>query len=240
MINILIVEDNLQYVKEVLNHVISKFKNIQLSFIATSIEEAIDIINSNHIDLVFLDLKLSVSEEINVIEKIKILNGIREPNIIIISADIALKDKIKKLYFNVNVIERMSSYECIYKEISRIIYKVNYSQQKEKMESKIMSELILLGYDFKYKGTIYFFEAINYIYRNNNFDLLDNLERNVYNYIALKYHKSVNNIKTNIIKATNIAWIYQDKSAIKKSFASKIKPTPKVIISTILTKCRYI
>ena len=72
--NILIIEDNLQYLKEMLNYVISKLKNVQLSFIATSIEEAIDIINSNHIDLVFLDLKLSVSEEINVIEKIRILN----------------------------------------------------------------------------------------------------------------------------------------------------------------------
>ena len=69
--NILIIEDNLQYLKEMLNYVISKLKNVQLSFIATSIEEAIDIINSNHIDLVFLDLKLSVSEEINVIEKIR-------------------------------------------------------------------------------------------------------------------------------------------------------------------------
>lgn len=238
--NILIIEDNLQYLKEMLNYVISKLKNVQLSFIATSIEEAIDIINSNHIDLVFLDLKLSVSEEINVIEKIRILNGIREPDIIIISTNIALKDRIKKLYCNVNVIERMSSYECIYKEISRIIYKVNYSQQEDKMKSKVMSELVLLGYDFKYKGTIYIFEAINFIYRNNSFDLLDNLEGNVYNYIALKYHKSVNNIKTNIIKATNIAWIYQDKSATKTYLALKIKPTPKIIISTILTKCRYI
>lgn len=93
--NILIIEDNLQYLKEMLNYVISKLKNVQLSFIATSIEEAIDIINSNHIDLVFLDLKLSVSEEINVIEKIRILNGIREPDIIIISTNIALKDRIK-------------------------------------------------------------------------------------------------------------------------------------------------
>ena len=110
--NILIIEDNLQYLKEMLNYVISKLKNVQLSFIATSIEEAIDIINSNHIDLVFLDLKLSVSEEINVIEKIRILNGIREPDIIIISTNIALKDRIKKIIlqckcYRENVIIRM-------------------------------------------------------------------------------------------------------------------------------------
>lgn len=37
---------------------------------------------------------------------------------------------------------------------------------------------------------------------SNNLDLLDNLESNVYKYVSSKYNKSLNNIKTNIIKAT--------------------------------------
>lgn len=37
---------------------------------------------------------------------------------------------------------------------------------------------------------------------SNNLDLLDNLESNVYKYVSFKYNKSLNNIKTNIIKAT--------------------------------------
>jgi len=61
-----------------------------------------------------------------------------------------------------------------------------------------------LGYNWKYKGTNYLLEAIIYIYKNNNLDLLDNLEKNVYKYISCRYNKSINNVKTNIIKATNI------------------------------------
>ena len=59
-----------------------------------------------------------------------------------------------------------------------------------------------MGYNWKYKGTNYLMEAILFIYTSNNIDLVDNLEKNVYKYIAYKNNKNVNNIKTNIIKST--------------------------------------
>lgn len=37
---------------------------------------------------------------------------------------------------------------------------------------------------------------------NNNFEMLYNLEKNVYPFVAHKYHTTVSNIKTNIEKAT--------------------------------------
>lgn len=37
---------------------------------------------------------------------------------------------------------------------------------------------------------------------NNNFKMLDNLEKNVYSFVAHKYQTTVTNIKTNIVKAT--------------------------------------
>ena len=66
-------------------------------------------------------------------------------------------------------------------------------------------------------------ETILYIYQNNNMDLLDNLERNVYKYISYRNGKKINNVKTNIIKATN---------AIKNGD----NLTPKFVVSNILTK----
>ena len=37
---------------------------------------------------------------------------------------------------------------------------------------------------------------------NNNLKMLDNLEKNVYPFVAHKYQTTVANIKTNIVKAT--------------------------------------
>ena len=67
------------------------------------------------------------------------------------------------------------------------------------------------------------FEKILYIYQNNNMDLLDNLEKNVYKYISYRNGKKINSIKTNIIKAT---------SAIKNGD----NLTPKFVVSNILTR----
>lgn len=53
-------------------------------------------------------------------------------------------------------------------------------------------------------------------------DLIENLESNVYKYIAYKYEKTILNIKTNIINSTRIV---QRKNKYI---------TPKFVISNIL------
>lgn len=90
-----------------------------------------------------------------------------------------------------------------------------------------MFDLQEMGYNFKYRGTLYILDAIEYIYKSNNMDLLENLEKNVYNIIANKYNKSINNIKTNIIKSTNS--IQNNNNDYKEN-------TPKAIITKILIK----
>lgn len=85
-----------------------------------------------------------------------------------------------------------------------------------------------MGYNWKYKGTNYLMEAILFIYTSNNLDLVDNLEKNVYKYIAYKNNKNVNNIKTNIIKSTE-RLINQKQNTIDTV-------TPKQAINAILNK----
>ena len=75
-----------------------------------------------------------------------------------------------------------------------------------------------------------------YIYKKEQIELVDNLEKNVYKYIAIKNNKTLANIKTNIIKATNYVYIHQDKEILYKYFSIHIKITPKLVISTILNK----
>ncbi len=116
-----------------------------------------------------------------------------------------------------------------------VIKEVNIKENLT-INERITKELLSLGYNFKLKGTQYLLESIEYISNNKNIDLLENLEKNVYQYIAEKKGKKIINIKTSIIKATNYVYNYQDEEMLNKYFSIKIKITPKLVISTILNK----
>lgn len=77
-----------------------------------------------------------------------------------------------------------------------------------------------------------------YIYDSNNLDLLENIEKYVYQVIAIQNKKNVQNIKTNIVKACELAYLYQNKEVIKKYFLMDIKPTPKLVMKKILDKIK--
>lgn len=227
MIKALIVDDDLEYSKNMVNSVVSKFTNVQVSYLASTYQEGMDIITNNKIDLIFLDLKLPDYNGTKIIEDLKYLNSIQKPKIIIVSGDTQL---ISQTIITNNVCEIISkpeSQEVIYKKIERIINNINYENNYNNIEKLILTEILTLGYKLKYKGTQYIKEAINYIYESNNFNLIDNLEQNVYKFISYKHKKSINNIKTNIIKATNTR--EKDKMLLYEL-------TPKQTIITILNK----
>lgn len=229
MIKTLIIDDNLQYSKNILNNILSRFKDIQVLYIASTYQEGIDIILKNQVDLIFLDLKLPDYNGFKIIEDLKYVDCLKKPRIVIVSGDSELLEQPIKSNNVCKIIRKLDDYEIIYEKIGNIINDIRYEINHKKVEESIFMEILDLGYKLKYKGTQYIIEAIKYIYVSNNFDLLDNLEQNVYKFISLKYKKSINNIKTNIIKATN------------KRESEKMKLydlTPKQTIITILNKIK--
>ena len=203
MIKALIVDDNLQYIKNILNTTINKFSDIHIEYIATTAKEAINIISNNQIDLMFLDLNLPDENGIYIIDKIKYLNTIKNPYIVIISEDRKLIEIINERQISFDVISKFESNNIIYNRIKKIIHEIKFSTNEKQIKEFVVSEMSNIGYNWKYKGTLYMLETILCIYQNNNMDLLDNLERNVYKYISYRNGKKINNVKTNIIKATN-------------------------------------
>lgn len=179
--------------------------------------------------MIFLDLKLPDYNGFKIIEDLKYVDCLKKPRIIIVSGDSELLEQAIKSNNVCEIIRKIDDYESIYEKIGNIVNDIRYEINHKKVEESIFMEILDLGYKLKYKGTQYIIEAIKYIYVSNNFDLLDNLEQNVYKFISLKYKKSINNIKTNIIKATN------------KRENEKMKLydlTPKQTIITILNKIR--
>lgn len=224
MINTVIIDDNIEYIKFLINCITSNFKNVRVTHIITNGKDALEIIEKNNIDLVLLDLKMPYISGIDIVEKIKIMNLVKIPKIIIISGEMDYIYCIKNEAIISNIIVKNSSIEAIKNKIQNTINAINYFQNASKINELIIDELKSLGYNFKYKGTHYIYDTIVYIYTSNNFDLLDNLENNVYKIIANKNNKSINNIKTNIIKSTKLA---STKENVQ---------TPKSVVNDVLIK----
>lgn len=113
---------------------------------------------------------------------------------------------------------------------------IDEDKEISKIVQKVTNELLLLGYNFKLKGTQYLLDSIIYVYSNQDRDMLENLERNVYKYISLKNNKTILNIKTSIINSTNYVYDYQNSEILTQYFSSNIKITPKFVIATVLRK----
>lgn len=202
MIKTLIADDNLTYIKQFINNITSKIKSIQVSHICTDGKEILEIIKQNNFDLIFLDLQMPNINGIQIIEEIKKIDFIKIPKIIIISGDISLINYAKVGNVVCDIIQKNKDNEVVYKKVMNIVNEIIYSENYEDIKEKIIEKLINLGYNMKYKGTRYMIDAIMYIYTSNNFNLVYNLEKNVYKYVSLKNKESLVNIKNNIVKSS--------------------------------------
>lgn len=227
MIKTLIVDDNLTFAKNLLNSSISKLKNIQLIYCAATYQESMNIILKNQIDLILLDLNLPDGTGNSIIENINLMNDIKKPKIIVISSDISLINKLKNKTNIFRIINKTEGLKIIYEKLEKIVQDIQFENNYNEIEQITLNELINFGYNIKYRGTTYILEAIMYIYSCNDWDLINNLEKNVYKYIGFKHQKNINNIKTNIIKATN----QREKNKMRE-----IELTPKLTINNILLK----
>ena len=132
MINALIVDDDLRYVKYILNLITSNFKNINICHIATDGEEALNEISSNHLDLIFLDLKMPTLSGDEVIKRTNKLNCITRPKFIIISGDMPSLKELGNCDNIKSIINKLESPESICKKIEYVINEINYNVQKVK------------------------------------------------------------------------------------------------------------
>jgi len=105
------------------------------------------------------------------------------------------------------------------------------------IETFIISELNDLKFNFTHLGSTYIMESIQILYYNNLENSPFNLEKDVYSIVASKHHQSVQNIKSNICKSSNhmYAECTQDYLKTYFSFPVDLKPTPKLIIRTVLS-----
>lgn len=235
MINILIADNDINNAVKMMNYLNNKKDNIRIRAISKNAKETIETLNKiGDIDIILYNFNLGI----NFLEEIKD-NDLYVKSCIILSTEKTYINKLKNNY-------RLSIYSIIPKGIyiDEMFYKINeliekkekYKRDKE-LRNKITEELLYLGYDFSRKGTIYLIETINYIASHIEV-YLGNLEKDVYPVVSEIYGESVNNIKTNIIRANNAMYCDCELEKLKKYFYldKDSKPKVKIVINTILNK----
>ncbi len=106
---------------------------------------------------------------------------------------------------------------------------------EENIKNKIRDELKKLEYNFSYIGTKYLLDSIYILYCIKiyyNFSL----EKDIYPVIANKYGESANNIKCNIVNATDKMFFDCDEKTLRKYLEdySNSKPDPKKVIRAVI------
>lgn len=222
MIKTLIADDNLQYTKNIINNIISKIPSIKVEYVSTNGKETLDIISKMSFDLILLDLKMPELSGLEILDRIDKLNIIKRPKIIIVSGEMPLIKNVISSDNVCNIILKSEDENIVYRKILEVANDINYELNCDNVKEKVILELLNMGYNLKHKGTKYIIESVMYIYQNNNFNMIDNLEKNVYSFVAYKHNKSMENIKTNIIKST--------KPILEKDYSL----TPKNVITKVL------
>lgn len=218
MINILIVIEDINYSKIMLNVLNKLSNNLRFCAIASNEEETIIALKNHNIDIILLDVKLD--------SKIRYI----------------LKNNKCSIFFLKTKNYNVRYFDIDYKTltISELIakfekYKRLKDIQIQLKKERIQKELEYLGYNPNYNGTKYLMESI-YILSSIDLDDNYNLEKEIYPIVAQKYNKSVHNIKCNIIHSTDIMVYDCQEEKLNKymGFFCYSKPGPKKIMYSVL------
>lgn len=164
--------------------------------------------------------------------------------------------KIAQNYFeNVTVINSVFSNKVLDADTDKnnffILVVNNYKWNKKKdINSKsanskkimqiIKEELEKLNYNSSYKGTRYLEDSIYLVYKSKYEK--DNLTKEIYPIIAKRYNTSVENVKCNIIQASNNSYYECPQEIMEKYFGFPLisKPKTKDIIYAVIRKIEFL
>ena len=221
MLKLVIVTSDLLSSKELINQCIGKIPSLQIIGILTSKLE-LEYYQKNSIFdiLLFHNFDYSDCEKANY--------------------DIICIDKFKtpvKNYENRISLSDVNSFVVLKKRLEKFIKKVTESSIRQKATQTLLD----LGFRFKHIGTKYILDAICYSYMNKGDNSFENMEKDVYPYIAKLNHTQVPNVKWSIARTINLMYLNHTTKSILKleeyfCLDHLQKPTPKLVISVIYTR----
>lgn len=226
MFNLLIVSNNFKNVKRISNNLINKLDFIRLIGIVSNIDELVTFILKDKPDIILLSNSIYSK-----LIKLDILKY--KPMFIILSnlQNCDYKKFSNRLYISNSICDN---------KFQTITESFIINKDSETLKKSISDILIDVKFNFSLYGSKYLLDAIIYSYTNKDLYVFENLESNVYPYIAKKHHTTVSNVKWSIVRSINSMYFSHTTYSMKK--ISKYfnldllkKPTSKIIICTIVS-----
>lgn len=240
MQNLLIIEDNLIQSHFLANIICKEVPNVRLYSIASTGNEAIDIIKDELVDIIILDLKLSDMMGTEILNFIKENNLVKyNSSVIVVTVEMELLSTIIGNESVFNYCSKISGIDFIIKQIKILVNEKQKNYFIDKTKNQIKKELEILKFNFSYIETKYLYDCIiECYYKNNIYDI--NLNKDIYPIISKKYQKSINSIKASIFQSISIMFCEIDEKELSNYFGYKIlnKPKFKDVIITILQKLK--
>ena len=226
MINLIILINNVENIKQFINNLIFKISNLNSIFIAHNITEFQNLIKKFRPDLIIIS-KFYYS-------------ALSNPNILNYHS-------FQIFFYNSKIYLQNSNNDiCLLCSINdtnllNTIQEFINNKTENELKNKIISILNEFNFNFKLIGTNYLIDAILYSYINKDSYIFENLEKNVYSHICFKNNTNPKNIKWAIVRAINNMYLNSENNNIKKIseyFYLDIyeKPTAKIIITMIINK----
>jgi len=237
MLNLLIANKNVQNLQDLLNYISQYIPEIRVSYLAKTGEELMQAIKDYHFDMILMEQNLPIYKGLEVIEGLCEMNKQKyEKSVILLCKNEEINNDLQNNKIIFEAIPNTETFTFILSTLKRL---VDFKLDKKNtvyIKNRIISELQNIGYNLAHIGTQYIIDSILLI-AVLKYDY-ENLNKNIYPKICQKYNKDLNNVKTNIIMATDAAYRSVDAAVLKKHLRipDNIKPTPKMVINCILKK----
>lgn len=222
MFKLIILTSDLSSTKKLVNQIIGDFSSLKIVGILTSNEEFELYKNKKNFDLILFHQYPTYKYFLNMDYNMIIISNFKMP-MRKFGKKLALSTKLsfKELKNEIEIFTQRTSMNYIKEEISKI--------------------LLDLGFNFKYIGTIYLIDTIAYYYTHYNDEGFENLEKNIFPYIAKLHHTKPVNVKWSISRTINLMYLNHTTKSIsileEYFYLEHLqKPTPKTVIGTITNK----
>lgn len=138
MLNMLIVDDQLNCIKNLISSILKNEEKIRLIDVATNGIEALNILNKNKIDIILLDLKMPKMNGVELIKKLeKQQNNIYEKSIIIITGEVSMLKEILRSPLVYSFQLKPTSQENLLKNLNDIITEKIVIKNEENLDKKL-------------------------------------------------------------------------------------------------------
>lgn len=232
MLNVLIIEEDLEYSIKLFNFINQVHFDLRIIGIASNKKEVILQTTNHNIDIIIVSLDINEYDEIMQIMKNNV-DRYKKSIILIGNEKRELNEKEKNIVYE--YCKKTKSFEEIKNAMNKIIEEKTTGIQNE-IKTQIKQELLNMGYDLSFIGTKYLIEVIFYLYNNRELVHLHSYEKYVYEPIGKKYGKTGHNVKCNIVNATEKMYLNRSKNGMLAIMSDNLKP--KKIITNILEKVK--